>query len=64
VSPLEVMSAAYLHQPVRRFALFSGGKDSICSTHFTMNNGADEVVHINTGIGIKETREFVRETVN
>lgn len=45
------------------FALFSGGHDSLCATHYAMTRGyADEVVHINTGIGIPATREFVLET--
>lgn len=44
-------------------ALFSGGHDSLCSTHYAMTNGlAQEVVHVNTGIGIEATRVFVRET--
>lgn len=51
------------NNPVRRaYALFSGGKDSLVSAHLAMENGAHEVAHINTGIGILETREFVRET--
>lgn len=45
------------------FVLFSGGHDSLCATHVAMTGGyASEVVHINTGIGIEQTREFVRET--
>jgi 3'-phosphoadenosine 5'-phosphosulfate sulfotransferase (PAPS reductase)/FAD synthetase len=45
------------------FALFSGGHDSLCATHVAMTNGyAQEIVHVNTGIGIEATREFVRET--
>lgn len=45
------------------FALFSGGHDSLCSTHLAMESGmATEVVHVNTGIGIAQTREFVRQT--
>lgn len=45
------------------FALFSGGHDSLCSTHLAMTSGlADEVVHVNTGIGVEATREFVRDT--
>ena len=45
------------------FALFSGGHDSLCATHVAMSRGyAQEVVHVNTGIGVEETREFVRET--
>lgn len=44
------------------FALFSGGHDSLCATHVAMTNGyAQEVVHVNTGIGIEQTRTFVRE---
>lgn len=46
-----------------RFVLFSGGHDSLCATHYAMNNDlATEVVHVNTGIGIEQTREFVRDT--
>lgn len=45
------------------FALFSGGHDSLTATHFAMTRGlAAEVVHVNTGIGIEATREFVRGT--
>jgi len=46
-----------------RYALFSGGHDSLVSTHKAMENGnADTVAHIDTGIGIPETKEFVKET--
>lgn len=45
------------------FALFSGGHDSLCATHVALTNGyAQEVVHVNTGIGIEATRQFVRDT--
>lgn len=45
------------------FALFSGGHDSLCATHVAMTSGyATEVVHVNTGIGVEQTREFVRDT--
>lgn len=47
---------------IKSYALFSGGNDSLASTHYAMEHGADEVLHINTGIGVPETREFVRET--
>jgi len=47
------------------FALFSGGHDSLVATHKAMNSGvADCVVHIDTGIGIPQTKEFIRETVD
>lgn len=56
-------SAIAEHHPSRVFALFSGGHDSLSATavaakhpHFTA------AVHCNTGIGVPETREFVRET--
>lgn len=45
------------------FALFSGGHDSLVSTHKAMESGAaDAVAHIDTGIGIPQTQEFVEET--
>lgn len=42
-------------------ALFSGGNDSTALTHL-FKDRADYAVHINTGIGIEKTREFVRQT--
>lgn len=51
------------HKPAAMFALFSGGHDSLASTHVAAQHPAfTGVAHINTGIGIEETREFVRET--
>jgi 3'-phosphoadenosine 5'-phosphosulfate sulfotransferase (PAPS reductase)/FAD synthetase len=51
------------HSPSHLFALFSGGHDSLCSTAIAAEHPAfTAAVHINTGIGIGETREFVRET--
>jgi len=45
----------------RSVALFSGGHDSLVATHHAMRgDDADEVVHIDTGIGIPETQRFVR----
>lgn len=55
------------HDPVKIFACFSGGHDSLVSTHLTMSQ-ADrydvpfEVLHINTGIGLETTRRFARQT--
>lgn len=61
--PQEIMTEAMSkYKPVKIFACFSGGHDSICSTNFAMQNGAHQVLHINTGIGIEKTRIFVRET--
>jgi 3'-phosphoadenosine 5'-phosphosulfate sulfotransferase (PAPS reductase)/FAD synthetase len=51
------------HQPSHVFALFSGGHDSLCSTHVAAQHPSfSGVCHVNTGIGIEETREFVRQT--
>jgi 3'-phosphoadenosine 5'-phosphosulfate sulfotransferase (PAPS reductase)/FAD synthetase len=51
------------HQPSHLFALFSGGHDSLCSTYIAAQHPSfTAAVHVNTGIGIEETREFVRET--
>lgn len=51
------------YQPAAMFALFSGGHDSLTSTHLAMSCGrAEAVVHCNTGVGIEETRQFVRDT--
>lgn len=45
------------------FGLFSGGHDSLTSTALAAEMpGFVAAAHINTGIGIEETREFVRET--
>lgn len=46
-----------------RFALFSGGHDSLASTALAAKEpDFTSAVHINTGIGIEETRQFVRDT--
>ncbi len=55
--------AVEIHKPVAVFGLFSGGDDSttavyIASKHPLFTGAA----HINTGIGVSQTREFVRET--
>jgi len=51
------------HRPSHVFGMFSGGHDSLATTHLLAQHPAfDAAVHINTGIGIEETREFVRET--
>ena len=63
VSVAILESAAAELKPEAAFAMFSGGHDSLCSTHLAMSTGIPQaVVHINTGIGIPQTREFVRNT--
>lgn len=55
--------AVLKHEPSHVFALFSGGHDSLCSTAVAAKHPAfTAAVHINTGIGIPQTREFVRTT--
>lgn len=51
------------YSPIAVFGLFSGGHDSLTATHIAAQHPAfTAAVHINTGIGIEETRAFVRET--
>lgn len=52
------------YQPKKIFALFSGGHDSLTATaaaYSTLGDEIDAVVHIDTGIGIPETQQFVIE---
>jgi 3'-phosphoadenosine 5'-phosphosulfate sulfotransferase (PAPS reductase)/FAD synthetase len=62
-------AAAILDEAVRKFdpshmfALFSGGHDRLCSSHVTsLHPNFSGAAHINTTIGIEETRRFVRKT--
>jgi 3'-phosphoadenosine 5'-phosphosulfate sulfotransferase (PAPS reductase)/FAD synthetase len=49
--------------PSHVFGLFSGGHDSLCATHLVSSHARfTAAVHINTGIGIERTRQFVRDT--
>lgn len=48
------------HQPSAIIGLFSGGHDSYTVTHFVCEHfDVDTVCHIDTGIGIPETQQFV-----
>ena len=50
-------------KPKAVFGLFSGGHDSLTATYVASQHSAfTAAVHINTGIGIEATREFVRKT--
>jgi 3'-phosphoadenosine 5'-phosphosulfate sulfotransferase (PAPS reductase)/FAD synthetase len=61
---LELMDTVIAeHKPVAVYGLFSGGHDSLTATHLAAQHPAfTAAVHINTGIGIDRTRQFVRET--
>lgn len=49
------------HKLVARCLLFSGGNDSTTLGHF-MRRYVTHAIHVNTGIGIEQTREHVRRT--
>lgn len=62
-TPEQIIETALAYKPVATFALFSGGDGSLAATHWSMNNVQGcQVAHIDTGIGIKRTQDFVRET--
>lgn len=51
------------HKPSHVFALYSGGHDSRCAVEVACRvKEFSGCVHCNTGIGVEETREHVRET--
>lgn len=57
--------AIEVHSPSQIFCLFSGGHDSLVATHYVMTHYhhlKPVVVHIDTGIGIPETQQFVIDT--
>ena len=51
------------HNPIQVYALVSGGNDSTVAAHLSVRLGqfVNALVHINTGIGVRETGEYVRE---
>ena len=64
----DIMDRAYAdHNPVAVVGLFSGGNDSLAVERVlelwsAARGVAFKVAHINTGIGVEETRQFVRQT--
>lgn len=51
------------HGPREIFGLFSGGYDSLVTAHLVSRFAASIMVaHLNTGIGIPETRQYVEDT--
>ena len=51
------------YKPSHVFAMFSGGHDSLVATLIASKHPRfSGAVHINTGIGIEQTRKFVRQT--
>jgi 3'-phosphoadenosine 5'-phosphosulfate sulfotransferase (PAPS reductase)/FAD synthetase len=59
----EIIEHALSFHPVAKFVGFSGGDDSLVTTHWMMTNVPGcRVFHANTGIGIERTRQYVRDT--
>jgi 3'-phosphoadenosine 5'-phosphosulfate sulfotransferase (PAPS reductase)/FAD synthetase len=55
--------ALTLHPASHLFGLFSGGHDSLCSSHVaSLHPAFSGVAHIDTTIGIPATKQFVRDT--
>jgi 3'-phosphoadenosine 5'-phosphosulfate sulfotransferase (PAPS reductase)/FAD synthetase len=51
------------HKPSHVFGMFSGGHDSLVATHLASKHSSfTRAAHINTTIGIEQTRQFVRDT--
>jgi 3'-phosphoadenosine 5'-phosphosulfate sulfotransferase (PAPS reductase)/FAD synthetase len=60
---ISILKKAFTYPVRASFVGFSGGDDSLATTHYLMNNVPGlKVLHINTGIGIEATRRFVRST--
>jgi len=61
--PGEIVRAAIAEfNPVKIYVGFSGGFDSLVATHWSMRNiPGCEVFHVNTGIGIPATTDYVKE---
>jgi 3'-phosphoadenosine 5'-phosphosulfate sulfotransferase (PAPS reductase)/FAD synthetase len=63
VSDLLAEARSILDQPTAVYGMFSGGHDSLSAVHVASQHQLFRgAVHINTGIGVEQTREFVRET--
>lgn len=58
-----IVDAVADHNPVKIYALVSGGNDSTVASHLaaTYMPVLDGIVHINTGIGIEKTSQYVRD---
>jgi 3'-phosphoadenosine 5'-phosphosulfate sulfotransferase (PAPS reductase)/FAD synthetase len=63
LSSIDLQSVRRDYGCVFGFALFSGGHDSLTATSVAFEQGAVEsALHIDTGIGVPETRDFVERT--
>jgi 3'-phosphoadenosine 5'-phosphosulfate sulfotransferase (PAPS reductase)/FAD synthetase len=57
-----VRAAVERFNPKAIVSLFSGGHDSATATLIAHEAGADQTLHVNTGIGVEQTRDYVRDT--
>ena len=58
-----ITAAVEATKPIAVFGLFSGGHDSVTATTIaSLHPRFTSAVHINTGIGVARTRQYVRET--
>ena len=56
-------SAIEEYKPIAVFGLFSGGHDSFCASYIaSLHPSFTAAVHINTGVGIPGTRDYVYKT--
>lgn len=56
-----VSNAIHQHEPSTIVGAFSGGHDSLVACHVTSQHPQfDGILHVNTGIGVDETRQYVR----
>lgn len=63
-SPEDLLEKLASQDPDKVVAAFSGGHDSATMAHEALRSNAvdvDELVHIDTGVGIPETRQYVRD---
>lgn len=57
-----IETAVRLIQPTHVFGMMSGGRDSLCASHLVSRHPAfSGIIHLNTGIGIEATRQYVRD---
>lgn len=63
-SPADIVGEAIeRYKPVAIYAGFSGGNGSRPLVHWAMNNVPGcEVMHLNTGVGVEASRQWVRDT--
>ena len=59
-----VLEAVAEFKPIKVIAAFSGGNDSIVSSHFAITEFLAPILHCDTGIGLQKTRDHVDAVAN